>query len=154
MIHGMRKYRSPFGILVLFLLIILSPGLINDAHAEELRLRVRLLWGSDDHPSQHPKLKEVHPSLAEKLKMVFKWKHYFKVNEKQVSVSDGKSARTVLSEKCEVEVKNEGNSMLLVKLYGEGKLMNQHRQHMPEDCLVIGGRDKNYTAWFVVITKQ
>lgn len=149
----MRNYRFCLSTLACVLLI-LGVGFTDSAQADELDLRVRLVWGSDDEPSKHPNLQEVHPHLADTLKKVFKWKHYYKINEKQISIADKKSKRVRMSDKCEVMVKNEGDSMLEVKLWGEGKFVKKHRHPLGSDCLVLGGEDKNDTAWFVVVTKK
>lgn len=123
--------------------------------ASDLDVRIRLIWGTDDDPSKYPKLPEVSAQVAEPLKKIFKWKHYLKVNDVPVSVPDGKTVRKELSDKCAVELKTQGKAMLEVKFYGEGKLLKTMRHDMPPgECLIVGGDDKNQTAWFVVITAK
>lgn len=107
----------------------------------------------DDKAKEGP-LKEVDPKLAENLKKVFKWDHYFEMFRKEpVLVREGVAEKLRLSKKCEVEIKNLGKSMLEVNVFGEGKLVKTVKQLFTPRELVIGGDDpKNDTAWFVVLT--
>jgi len=61
--------------------------------------------------------------------------------------------RVRMSEKCEIEVENLGDSTVEVKLFGEGKMVVRKKQALPTgELLVLAGEDKNDTAWFVVLT--
>src|SRR5262249_38416763 len=87
----------------------------------ELRFGVQLIWGTNEEKPQGKDLKEVDPRITEALKGIFKWKNYFEVTQKNIVVASKAVQRTKLSEKCEVEVQNLGNSSVQIKLLGEGK---------------------------------
>ncbi|MBM3832752.1 MAG: hypothetical protein FJ403_05660 [Verrucomicrobia bacterium] len=146
-------------------LLCLALGLATQAvNADELKLRVQLVWGTNEKDAQKrdPSLKEVDPKLAERLKKVFKWEHYYVVKNKQtdalpnpVVIRAGKPEKLPLSEKCEIEIKNLGFPMLEVKLFGQGVLVKTVKQPVSPDDLIIGGDEsKNDTAWFVVISRR
>jgi len=120
----------------------------------DLNLQAQLVWGTNKEKPDDPKLKEVDRSVAEKLRKVFKWKNYFEVNRQQFTVPVGSSKRIKMSDDCEIEVQNLGNSSIEVKLYGKGKLAVRKTQKIsPSELLVLAGDDKDDTAWFVVLSQ-
>ena len=59
-----------------------------------------------------------------------------------------------MSDHCEIEVDNFGNSSIEVKLYGKGKMVVKKTQKIkPGELLIFAGDDKNDTAWFVVLSQ-
>src|SRR5262245_17362973 len=76
----------------------------------ELKFEVQLIWGTNEEKPPGKNLKEVEPRITEALKGIFKWKNYFEVTQKNLSVPSKMTQRLRLSEKCEVEVQNLGNS--------------------------------------------
>jgi hypothetical protein len=105
-----------------------------------------------DDKSQKPPLKEVDPQLAERLRKVFKWNHYYEIFRKEPVIVGNAAEKVKLSPKCEIELRNIGMPMLEVKLFGEGKLVKTVKQGVTPD-LVIGGDDpKNDSGWFIVIS--
>jgi hypothetical protein len=133
------------------LLVLVAGFLCGPVCAADTCFEARLIWGTNDPETKDPDLKECDPKLVERLKKIFKWKHYHKVNAIEFCVPQGGSKRIALSEKCEISVRDLNQPMVEVKLYGEGKLVKRITQAAIE-CLVIAGDDKNDTAWFVVLT--
>lgn len=121
----------------------------------DLAIKATLIWGCDDEKPTDPKIKPVSPELAKRLKGIFKWKHYFEVKSEAAKVPDKATKKFVLSDKCTVEVKNEGKSCN-AKFFGEGKLLKAIDQPLKpgEDIVLAGDDPKNMTAWFVILTPQ
>lgn len=137
---------------LLFFLISALPVLAG-AKDESLKLRVQLVWGTNDEKSPNPKHKELDDTIRRKLSGVFKWKNYFEVKQEDASVGPKKTQRLQLSPQCEVEIKNLGSGMISARLFGEGKLLVEQRQNFTlKEPLVLGGHDRNKTAWFVVLS--
>ena len=125
------------------------------AWAGDLKLRATLIWGTDMAEQTDPKIKKVDARMAEKLCGIFKWKHYFEVERQQAIVAESATKRLKMSDKCEVEVLNQGKGGFEAKLFGEGKLYRTYKGLIPVgEHLVLAGDDKNLTAWFVVITPE
>jgi len=119
----------------------------------ELNLKAQLVWGTNNDKPGDPKLKEMDRGVGEKLRKVFKWKNYFEVNRQNFTASTGTPKRVRMSDHCEIEVQNLGNSSIEVKLYGKGKLTVRKTQKInSSELLVLAGDDKNDTAWFVVLS--
>ena len=120
----------------------------------DLNLEAQLVWGTNNEKPDDPKLKEVDPSMAEKLRKVFKWKNYFEVNRQNFTVPAGSPKKVKMSDECAIEVQNLGNSSIEVKLYGKGKLAVRKTQKISRsELLVLAGDDKDDTAWFVVLSQ-
>ena len=122
---------------------------------QDIKLDARLVWGTDNEKPNDPKLKELDNSIKEKLKGVFKWKYYFEVNHSKLAVSQEAPKTQVMSPKCSIEVQNLGDSVIEVKLFGEGKMVLKKRQPIKVgQPVVLAGDEKNNTAWFVVLTSS
>ena len=118
----------------------------------ELKFEVQLIWGTNGEKPPGKDLREVEPRITEPLKRIFKWENYFEVTRKNLVVASKTTQRLKLSDKCEVEVQNLGNSSVQVKLFGEGKCVHTYKEPItPDKVLAFAGEDKNDTAWFVVL---
>ena len=120
----------------------------------DLNLQAQLVWGTNNEKPDDPTLKEVDSSVAEKLRKVFKWKNYFEVKRQSFTVTVGSPKKVKISDSCVIEVQNLGSSSIEVKLYGKGKLAVRKTQKIsPSELLVLGGDDKDDTAWLVVLSQ-
>src|SRR5438034_10683711 len=106
----------------------------------DLNLQAQLVWGTNNEKPDDPKLKEVDPGVAEKLRKVFKWKNYFEVKRQNFTVAAGSPKKVKMSDDCEIEVQSLGSSSIEVKLYGKGKLAVRRTQKIsPSELLVLAG---------------
>ena len=118
-----------------------------------MNLRAQLVWGTNNDKPDDPKLKEVDQQVKDKLRGVFKWKNYFEVNRQSFTVIASVPKKVRMSDLCEIEVQNLGNSSVELKLYGKGKMVVRKTQKIKSgELLVLAGDDKNDTAWFVVLS--
>ena len=120
------------------------------ADAGDLKLETQLIWGTNDAQSPNPKHKPVEMDVRKKLKdLPLKWNNYFEVNRKRFGVPLSGSTKVPLSEKCSIEVKNLGKSMIEVTLAG-----NKRTQKLPKgETLVLAGNAPNATSWLVVLKR-
>ena len=131
-----------------------ASSLLSRCGSADLNLLAQLVWGTNNEKPGDPKLKEVDPGVAEKLRKVFKWKNYFEVKRQKFTVAVGSPKKVKMSDDCEIEVQNLGNSSIEVKLYGKGKLAVRKTQKISSsELLVLAGDDKDDTAWFVVLSR-
>src|ERR1043166_9475446 len=149
------KKLAPFGgITFAAALFLVAPSSLVQSATTDLNLQAQLVWGTNNDKPDDRDLKEVDPSVAEKLRKVFKWKNYFEVNRKSFSVTAAAPKKVKMSDECEIEVHNLGNSSIEVKLYGKGKLAVRKTQKIsPTELLVLAGDDKDDTPWFVVLSQ-
>lgn len=134
-----------------FLLFLALPLRISAAAGEAL-YKVELIWGTDGEKPKDQPLKDVDPTLQERLKGVFKWKHYFEVSRRDVSLPKEAGQKLRLSDKCELQMRDLGNARIDVRLYGDGKLVVKKVQPVVAgELIVVGGQSPDATAWFVVL---
>jgi len=119
----------------------------------ELKVQIRLIWGTNEAKPDDPKLKELEGPCKGWMQK-FKWKNYWEVDRKTVSLPPGQSKKVPVSKLCEVELKHLDKQNFEVKLFGEKKLVDHRMRESLANGrpLIIAGDDKNDSAWFVVIT--
>ncbi len=149
-----RPFLNRFFLLAIAFCLFAAAAL--PAVAGPLKLEAQLIWGTKDAKSPDPKHKAVDPAVEKKLKKLpFKWDHYFEVNRKPFSVTEGETTRIVLSKDCEIKVRNAGKDVVEVQLFGKGECVGKISQSLPKDeLLVMGGNAANFTSWFVVLRQQ
>ena len=132
--------------------LLLCAGLVR-AGAADLKLEALLVWGTNDEKSPDPAHKSVDPALAKKLAALpFKWKNYFVINHKVFTANDKDYTTNEMSKKCTIAVKDGGSSMIKVKMTGDGKEWHRQVKPLPKgETVIIGGDDKNQSAWMVVL---
>jgi hypothetical protein len=136
------------------LLMFLCAGLVlnqaaSTTWAADLKLEARLIWGANDE-KETVKYKPVDPELAENLHRMFKWKNYYQISNQTAAVPLNKTCTLNMSDHCTLQVKNVGASRVEVNCIGEGKQVHRGAYTLvPPQWLVLGGNDKDNTAWFI-----
>src|SRR5437867_2139035 len=109
------------------LLVMLAPVPLQ---AAELKLEVKLIWGTNDEKSPDPNHKMVDDATAGKLRKVFKWKNYFQVNRKTATIPSRSTRQIELSKKCTIEITELQGPSVEVTLIGEGNRVNKTTHHL------------------------
>lgn len=124
------------------------------ALAGNLKFQVQLVWATDDaKPPAGKDYKPVEPGVRKQIKAL-KWKNYFEVRRIDFEVAPGTMKRVAISEKCELDVKDLGNSNVEVVLFGKGKEVARVKQALPKgQILVPGGDAPNETAWLAILKR-
>jgi hypothetical protein len=133
------------------LALIPSPGVA--AAEANLRLEALLIWGTNDAQSPDPTHKPVTPDVQKKLQeLPFKWTTYFVINRKVLEVPPKGAVKVSMSDKCQIEVKNVGNTIVQASLFGRQKHILERTQPLPKgDTLLLGGNAPNATSWLVLL---
>src|SRR5256885_7480411 len=149
----MKKIFPFGGISLTTVVLFFACSCLLRSGSTDLKLRAQLVWGTNNDKPDDPKLKEVDQQVKDKLRGVFKWKNYFEVNRQSFTVIASAPKKVRMSDLCEIEVQNLGNSSVELKLYGKGKMVVRKTQKIKSgELLVLAGDDKNDTAWFVVLS--
>jgi hypothetical protein len=136
-------------------LLALSVSFAADNKAPAQKFTAILIWGTDDAKPEGKDLKDLDATIQEKFaKLPVKWKNYYEVTRKEVTIKAGEPKHFKMSDKCEVKIHQTEKGMA-VELIGDGKSVYKGNRSMPtKDILIIGGDDKNATAWFVVLKPE
>jgi len=140
----MRQFRS---ILPFLFCTLLFTAAALPSQAADLKLEAKLIWGTNDE-STNANHKILNAKQAESLLRTFKWKFYYEITNKVVSIPADKTGSLQMSSHCELKVKNLGSSRVEVSCFGKGKFVSKGVHLLP--C-TIGGGDKNNTAWFIML---
>ena len=144
--------RAKHILLWLACLTVLTTGSVKAAEPA-LTVKARLIWGTDDPNPNKPDIKPVDPKLAATLGKVLRWKNYYDCGGTNVTLNLNQVKKVRVSADCELEINNLGQSRAEIKMYGKGKLVLTQKQEILVEPLVLGGPDKNDSAWFVVLSK-
>ena len=135
------------------------------AGAAAPKLRSQLVWGTDGAKPDGQELTELDPKLKGKLGHL-RWKNYWVIKSEDTTVAskDAKHGNPAKLGKCTVELRDQGNGQLEVKLFSDTGA-DKERKHLRTVCepidklknggtIVIGGDSKDSwnDAWMVVIT--
>lgn len=147
------KSLANLGLRFVLILFLATLGPMQ-AQAAELKLELRLIWGTNEPKPSDPKPKPVDPVTAGKLRNVFHWTNYFEINRVTGTVPSRATNSFVMSKKCTIEVTELKGPNVEVTLIGEGKRLNKTSHHLAKgEYFTIGGEDKNGCAWFVLVTE-
>lgn len=139
-----------FTVMVVTLLIAASGHIA--AQAEPVTLQARLILGTSKE--QKDKM-EASGGIKRKLARVFKWKHYYELNSKQMNIADTATKSAKLSRAAQVKVTNMKNGRLSVSLFSKGKMLVQKTQNMkPGSHMVLAGNTGAEEAWFIVLSNS
>ena len=138
-----------------FLIVMLVMVCSAWAEPGDLKMEARLLWGTNEEKSSDPKHRKVEGELVKKLEnLPFKWKNFFEVSKHEFTATTTAPVKVEISEKCFIEVRNEGDSRVSVVVYGKGKPVNKITKSLPKgEVLAIGGNDKRNCSWFIVVNQ-
>src|SRR5882672_12714459 len=78
---------------------------LDAADSEKVAFHVQLIRGTDSEKPENPNWKAVGPKLEKNLRSVFRWKHYWEVGRKTVTVEKGKVSRFHMDPEREIEIK-------------------------------------------------
>jgi hypothetical protein len=154
MISSLKSLTTSFVRLFLVLVLVgLTPVQIQ---AAELKVELKLIWGTNGKTSPNPKHKPVDEVTAAKLRKVFTWTNYYEINRVTGTVPSRSTNSFHMSKDCTIQIKELEGPNVEVKLIGEGKPVIKATHHLSKSqtiTLASECRDKDGNAWFVLITE-
>jgi len=139
-----------FTVMVVTLLIAASGHIA--AQADPVTVQARLVLGTSKEQKDQM---EVSAGIKRKLAQVFKWKHYYELNSKQMNIADTATKSAKLSRAAQIKVTNRKNGRVAVTLFSKGKMLVQKTQSLkPGSHMVLAGNSASDSAWFIVLTKS
>ena len=137
-----------FTVMVVTLLIAASGHIA--VQAEPVTLQARLVLGTSQEQKDQM---EASTGIKRKLARVFKWKHYYELNSKQMNIADTVTKSAKLSRAAQIKVTNRKNGKVAVTLFSKGKMLVQKTQNLkPGSHMVLAGNTESDSAWFIVLS--
>src|SRR5262249_32441972 len=120
-----------------------------------LTIEAELVWGTNAKTSPNGKHKPVDAELKKKLQALpLKWTNYFEVKRVKAELPPRGMQRIPLSDKCELELTDKGQSKIEVSHFGNGKRVGTRTQTLPKgETLILGGNAPGETSWLVVLRR-
>lgn len=138
-------------VLLVLVLALLTPATVQ---AADLKVELKLIWGTNDKTSSNPNHKPVDEATASKLRKVFTWTNYFEIKRVTGVINSRGTNRFEMSKKCTIEITELQGPKVEVTLIGDGKPVNKTTHHLSKgECFTIAGGEKNGSAWFVLVTE-
>jgi len=137
------------GLLLLYTLSVLG------SQPPNLSLEAELIWGTNAKSSPNGKHKPVDAELRKKLQALpLKWTNYFEIKRVKTELPSHGVQRIPLSDKCELELTDRGQSKIEVTHFGNGKRIGTRTQTLPKgETLILGGNAPGETSWLVVLRR-
>ncbi len=118
------------------------------------RFYVQLVRGTDESQPPASGCRRVGPKLAEQFQAVFRLKHYWEIDQKEIAVAPGKVNRVQLSPERIVEIDlSEPEKRKVTVLQGRTVLDRMIRP-TGEAMTLIGGKRDGQSIWFVVVRRD
>jgi hypothetical protein len=147
----LSKYRLGKFSLFIAILLFVGSGIASDK-ANSIEIRAALVVGASKEKKGAKKLSE---SIRKRLAKVFKWRNYYRLSDKQLSIPVDKTKTAKLSKKASIKVSNRKNGRVSVSLFSGGKELIQKSQTLRIDSyMVLAGESTGDSAWFIVISKS
>lgn len=138
-------------VVLVVVLALLTPATL---YAADLKVELRLIWGTNDKTSSNPNHKPVDEATAGKLRKVFTWTNYFEIKRVTGTINSRGTNRFEMSKKCTLEITELAGPKVEVTLIGDGTKVNKTTHHLAKgECFTIAGGEKNGSAWFVLVTE-
>ena len=112
---------------------------------------VQFIRGTDKE-CQTP-CREIGPKLSEKLSPVFRWKHYWEIDRRKITLVDGKATRLDMPGDRKLEIQAE-NSEVEARLHRKSGVVTKERKSLNKGMLIVGGEEASRESFFVVIRKD
>ena len=124
----------------------------NAAQADPVTVQARLVLGTSKEQKDQM---EASGGIKRKLARVFKWKHYYELNSKQMNIADTATKSAKLSRAAQIKVTNRKNGKVAVTLFSKGKMLVQKTQNLkPGSHMVLAGNTESDSAWFIVLSNS
>ena len=115
---------------------------------------IQLVRGTDSTQPPQPGCHQAGPKLAATFRPVFKWKNYWEVSCRHVTLKPGQKCRCRLSSDREVEIDLGQPKERRITTYEMGKVLDRTIAPAGDHMTIIGGNREAKSAWFVVVRRD
>jgi hypothetical protein len=131
-------------------------GLTGISRAEEgaTTYYVQLIRGTADDKPPIRTCRRVGPRLVATLRPVWKWKSYWEICSKSVSLEPGRATRVRLANGREVEIDLSIPTKRKVTAYQNGVAVDRTTLAVGDRMTITGGDRDEQSVWFIVIYRD
>ncbi|MGO9204406.1 MAG: hypothetical protein ACLQM8_28125 [Limisphaerales bacterium] len=141
-------------LLVTLALILAGPGCQPAMDKPGLTFYLQMICGNDRDTRPTPDARPVGPRLNERLRSVWKWKHYWEIKRDSVVVKPGQRVRKRMSAEREVEIELRDLQRMTARIYFNGRLTRSRSQPAEGAFYIHGGDEGQDQSWFIVVRRD
>ena len=114
---------------------------------------VQLIKATNEPKAPARGAKQIGNNLGERLSPL-RWKYYWEVQRREMTVADAKPQKVQLSGERAVELAPVGDGKIEVRLYRGKELARKSSHRIHDHMMAIFGGDEGEKAWFVVVRRE
>lgn len=115
---------------------------------------LQLVRGTDNDRPPAAGARRLGPKLSGSLHSVFKWAHYWEINQQAIAVAPGARKQVVLSKERSVEIDLRQANKQRTTAFSNNKSVSSITQPASETMTIIGADRDTKSAWFVVVRRD
>jgi hypothetical protein len=138
--------------LVVLMSLVPGPALRAAEPAQAaIKFFVQVLRGTDDKTPPETGAKPIGVKLQKQLQPMFRWPHYWEVQQKPVTVEEGKTAKTELKGGHALQIDLTTQGKRTVRLFRDNKLVRTQVCSRGQDFTIQGTEPGDGKVWFFVV---
>jgi hypothetical protein len=119
--------------------------------ADRSTIWVQVIRGTDKEKPSDASYRQIGPKLAGRLSPVFRWKHYWEVERKQVQLKGSEVTKVALAGQRTLEIERLKSGETEVRLFRRSGLVTKNRQAAHGKMMILGGEESSRDSFFVVV---
>jgi hypothetical protein len=112
---------------------------------------VQFIWATDQPRPAGKKYREVGAKLGKKLSPVFRWKHYWEIEQRQIRLHREKTTQVELPKQRRLEIDFAKSGEMEIRLFRRSGLVTKTRQGTNGKMAILGGEEDSKNYFFVVV---
>ena len=112
---------------------------------------VQFIWATDQAQPTGKTYRAVGPKLGKKLSPVFRWKHYWEIEQKKIQLHPSKTTRVNLPKQRRIEIEFIKPDDMEIRLFRRSGLVTKTRQAVNGRMAILGGEEDSRNYFFVVV---
>jgi hypothetical protein len=124
------------------------------APEEKTVFYAQLVRGNDQEKPPFSYCKPIGPKLAEKLQPIFRFKHYWVIAQREITLNAGQKARVVFNQERAVEIDLTTPKKRTVVAYRDEKALQRVISPVDQEMTILGGDRDSDSAWFIVVRRD
>jgi hypothetical protein len=140
-----------FALLVVLSLVPGSACRAAEPAKAAIKYFVQVVRGTDDKTPPETGAKLIGAKLQKQLQPMFRWPHYWEVQQKPITVEEGKTARTDLKSGHVLEIDLREQEKRTVRLFRGGKVVRTQVCSRGQEFMIQGTEPGDGKVWFFVV---
>jgi hypothetical protein len=135
-------------------LLVFALAAFGQADERAVTYYVQLVRGTDGDKPPAPACRPAGPRLVATFRPVMKWKNYWEISCKSVTLNTGQTSRIRLGNGREVEIDLRLANKRQVTAYQDGVMVDRTISPLGASMTITGGDRDPQSVWFIVVRRD